>query len=68
MEQKIIYKENRAVILNWDNFGGAFANLYINARNDIQGADITGLRWEGKTMSGAIRWANKQLNAEWPLK
>ena len=68
MTQKILYKGNRAVIINWDNYSGAFANLYTNARLGIQNADITNLRWEGKTMNGALRWANKQLSASWPLK
>ncbi|MCJ7826460.1 hypothetical protein MUP56_02495 [Patescibacteria group bacterium] len=69
MIQKIVYKGNRAVIINGDKQDGFFANLYVNARDGmIQNADITSIRWTGKTFAGAMRWANKQLNAEWPLK
>ena len=42
------------------NFG---ANLYVNARNGLNGADITMLRWVGKTVKGAEKWAAKVLAA-----
>lgn len=57
---KTITKGNRAVIINQqDNY--VWANLYVNARDGIQHADITLSRWEGKTMKGAERWAAKNL-------
>lgn len=59
---KIITKENRAVAIN-DQGGHVWANLYVNARNGIQSADITNLRWTGKTVKGAEKWAAKQLAA-----
>ena len=61
MNQKIIYNGNRAVIINW-NEKAAFANLYTNTRGGIDGADITNLRWTGKTIGGATRWAIRKLN------
>lgn len=61
---KIVTKENRAVVINQNPDGGKFwANLYVNARNGMQDADITLLRWEGKTLKGAETWAEKQLAA-----
>lgn len=38
------------------------ACLYVNARDGIQNADITNLRWSGKTVKGAEKWAKKQLS------
>lgn len=62
--QKIITKENRAVVINQNAEGGDFwANLYVNGRNGLRDADITSLRWSGKTLKGAERWAEKQLAA-----
>jgi hypothetical protein len=58
--QKIIESGNQAVVINGKN-GYYFANLYVNTRNGFQNADITTLRWSGKTMSGAEKWAAKQL-------
>lgn len=52
---------NRAVVINEQN-GQVWANLYVNARNGIENADITALRWEGKTIKGAQKWADKQLS------
>ena len=40
-----------------------WANLYVGARNGIEHASITPTRWTGKTMAGALRWADKQLAA-----
>lgn len=60
--QEIITKENRAVVISQNADGGTVrANLYVNARNGIEGADITTISWEGATLAGARRWANKQL-------
>lgn len=56
----VLTKENRAVVINQQD-GGCWANLYVNARNGISEAAITNLRWTGKTIEGAIRWANKQF-------
>jgi len=61
MSQQIITKENCAVVINIQS-NAVWADLYVNARNGIQDASITNLRWEGKTVKGAIRWANKQLD------
>ena len=60
--KKIIIEGNRAVVINGQggNFG---ANLYVNARNGLNGADITMLRWVGKTVKGAEKWAAKVLAA-----
>jgi len=53
---------NRAVVINEQN-GRVWANLYVNARNGLQAADITAQRWTGKTVKGAESWAAKQLAA-----
>lgn len=53
---------NRAVVINEQN-GRVSANLYVNARNGLQDADITSQRWTGKTIKGAEAWASKQLSA-----
>jgi hypothetical protein len=53
---------SRAVVIN-EQAGRVSANLYVNARNGIESADITLQRWTGKTMAGALRWAEKQLAA-----
>lgn len=58
----IITEGNAAVVIN-EQDGAVWANLYVNARNGIENADITALRWSGKTRAGALRWAAKQLNA-----
>jgi hypothetical protein len=60
--QTIIQNGNRAVVINGRD-GSFFANLYVNARNGIQNADITNLRWTGRTEAGAKRWAAKQVAA-----
>ena len=53
---------NRAVVIvNQDGY--VFANLFVNVRNGIEHADITGLCWSGATVAGAARWAAKQLAA-----
>lgn len=61
-EKEIIQSGNRAVVINRQD-NSVWANVYVNARNGIEGADITMLRWTGKTMDGARRWAKKQLEA-----
>ena len=55
-----ITKNNRAVVINQQG-EMVWANVYVNVRQGIENADITMLRWEGKTMAAAERWANKQL-------
>lgn len=57
-----ILSGNRAVVINQQD-GSVWANLYVNVRDGIQSADITLLRWTGKTVAGARRWAQKQLNS-----
>jgi len=59
--QTIITKGNRAVVIN-NQDGHIWACLYVNARNGIKDADITPLRWTGKTIKGAEKWAAKQLD------
>jgi hypothetical protein len=59
--QTIKTQGNRAVVIN-DQDGHIWACLYVNARDGIQNADITNLRWSGKTMKGAEKWAKKQLS------
>lgn len=60
--QIIKTKGNRAVVINEQN-GRVSANLYVNARNGLQNADITSQRFTGKTVKGAEAWAAKQLSA-----
>lgn len=62
MKQQIITKGNSAVVIN-DQNGRVSANLYVNARNGLQDAIITNLRWIGSTVTGAKRWADKQLTS-----
>lgn len=59
--KEIITRENAAVVINQQG-ESVWANLYVNARNGLADADITLLSWEGKTLAGARRWAEKQLN------
>lgn len=61
-KQEIVTSGNRAVVINQQG-ESCWANLYVNARNGIQSADITALRWTGKTLKGAHKWAAKQLAA-----
>ena len=60
--QTIKQHGNRAVVINARE-GQVFANLYVNARNGMQDADITNLSWSGSTVKGAEKWAAKQLAA-----
>lgn len=62
MNQQIITTGNRAVIINVKG-SRVWANVYVNARNGIENASITALRWTGSTVAGAQRWAAKQLTA-----
>lgn len=63
--KQIIAKNNWAIVINSREYPNGttqvWANAYVNARNGIESATITGIRWEGKTIAGAVRWANKQL-------
>jgi hypothetical protein len=55
---------SRAVVICSNDPSGPFwACLYVNARKGIQDADITPIRWQGKTLAGAKKWAAKQLAA-----
>jgi len=51
---------SRAVVIN-EQDGLVWANLYVNARDGIANASITPLRWSGRTMKGAKRWAETLL-------
>ena len=65
MTSKLISKGNRTVVINdqsKDN-GIVWANLYVNTRNGLENGDITLTRWEGKTVNGAEKWAEKVLNS-----
>jgi hypothetical protein len=62
MASEVIQSGNRAVVINQQD-GRVWANLYVNARNGIQHADITLQRWTGKTVDGAKRWADRMLKA-----
>lgn len=57
-QTKIITNGNSSVVINKQGLC-VWANLYVNTRNGY--GDITGIRWEGKTIKGAERWAKKQL-------
>ena len=59
--QETITAGNRAVVINQQGEGHVWANLYVNARNGLETADITTSRWKGKTLEGARNWAHKQL-------
>lgn len=62
MNKQVITSGNKAVVINVQG-DSVWANLYVNARNGIDSADITALRWNGSTVAGAKRWAAKQLAA-----
>jgi len=59
-EKQIVTAGNSAVVINRQGCC-VWANVYVNARNGLNDADITLLRWTGSTMAGARRWATKQL-------
>lgn len=58
--QITVIEGNRGVVIN-EQENHVWANIYVNARNGIEGADITRSRWEGKTVAGALRWAKKRF-------
>ena len=61
--QTILKHRNSAVVINHQE-GNVWACLYVNARGgDVMDWDITNLRWSGRTMKGAVKWATKQLGA-----
>ena len=60
--QTIKTNGSRAVVIT-EQDGHIWANLYVGARSGIESAVITPTRWTGKTMAGALRWAQKQLAA-----
>lgn len=58
--QQIIKSGNFAVVINsQDDF--VWANMYVNARNGLQNADITRIKTSGKSLAATIKWANKKL-------
>ncbi|PCH54395.1 MAG: conjugal transfer protein TraC [Flavobacteriaceae bacterium] len=60
LKSRTLKAGNRAVvIIEQDN--SVYAFLAVNAKNDMADAVVTGKRWEGKTLKGAKRWANVQL-------
>ncbi len=60
--QFIEIKGNRAVVIN-ETEERVWANLYVNAREGLNFADITTISWKGRTLKGARKWAAKQLAA-----
>lgn len=62
MRTETIQKGNAAVVIS---VGEATirANLWVNARHGFTDATITTTTWRGKTLAGARRWANKQLDS-----
>lgn len=60
--RKTITKGNQAVVIN-EQDGHVWADLYVNVRDGIRNASITGVCWSGKTVKGAERWAQRQLAA-----
>jgi hypothetical protein len=54
-------KGGRAVVIN-EQDGHFWANLYVGARQGLAHASITQTRWTGKTLKGAEKWAEKQLD------
>lgn len=62
---KIIIKGSKAVVISANEETGPFwATVWVNARHGIQDADIVaGIRWRGKTLKGAEKWAAKQFAA-----
>lgn len=58
--QTILRNGNRAVVINVQG-EKVWANLYVNARDGIQNADIAMQRWTGKTVEGAQKWAEKVM-------
>ncbi len=62
MSQTILTNGSRAVVIN-EQDGYFWANLYVGARNGLDGASITPSRWTGKTLKGAQKWAAKMLAA-----
>jgi hypothetical protein len=60
MNQTQITSGNRAVVITQQG-AKVWANLYVNARNGLMGADITAQRWDGKTVAGAQMWAARVL-------
>ena len=61
--RKIIIQGNRAAVINEQKPGYVWVNIYVNVRLGFEGADITQLRWTGKTVKGAEKWAAQQLSA-----
>lgn len=60
--KKIMTQGNRAVVINSDD-EKVWANVYVNACNGLDHADITNIRWNGQSLQKAIKWAEKQLAA-----
>ena len=60
--QTIKTSGNRAVVIN-DKNGRVWANLYTNARDGIAQASITPIKWNGSSVTNAMRWADKILAA-----
>lgn len=41
--------------------GGFYATLWVNTRHGMDDATCTATRWEGKTLKGLQKWADKVL-------
>ncbi len=60
MNTETMVSGNRGIIIT-EQDGGVTATSWVNCRNGFADADITAQRWSGRTMTGARRWARKQL-------
>ena len=63
MSRSTIIKEGNQAVLIVPNWTDQYvARLYVNARTgNIEDWTPTAIRFKGKTLNGAIKWANKQL-------
>lgn len=62
MRTETIQKGNAAVLISVGE-ATVWANLWVNTRHGFTDATITNTTWRGKTLAGARRWANKQLDS-----
>jgi len=61
--KKEITKGNRTVIIDNKSTDNSYtAVLFVNTRNGMKDAQATSTRWNGKTLKGAEKFANKVLN------
>ena len=61
--QTIKQNGNITVVITGGDGRSYVARLYVSVRKGLGYAAITPQRWEGKTLKGAEKWADKQLSA-----